>query len=114
MLYSRSTDNADHLMPLFETPKILYFHSSHKNQPYQRYLGYINSLSEYLVFLDDDMEIVSDSFLDEIRDLFITNAYAAIALKFKDKHDDTSLSNILQLHFLKVIQKLLPQNVLSG
>jgi glycosyltransferase involved in cell wall biosynthesis len=110
-----STDNADHLMPLFETPKILYFHSSHKNQPYQRYLGYINSLSEYLVFLDDDMEIVSDSFLDEIRDLFITNAYAAIALKFKDKHDDTSLSKIPATTLFESNSKITYlKNVLSG
>lgn len=110
-----STENVDHLVPLFEAPQILYFHSSHKNQPYQRYLGFMYSVSEYLVFLDDDMVILSDSFLDEITVLFNKNDYAAIALKFKDKHDDTSLSKIPKTSLFRSNSKLsYLKNVLSG
>lgn len=94
---------------------VKYLKSSHKNQPYQRYLGYVNSVSEYHVFLDDDMEIVSDTFLDEINDLFLQNDYSAIALKFKDKHTDTSLTKIPKTSLFKSTSKLSHfKNILSG
>jgi len=41
---------------------VLYIKSSHKNQPYQRYLGYKLSKAEWLLFLDDDMEPLQNMF----------------------------------------------------
>ncbi len=74
--------------------RIKYIQTPHKNQPYQRFIGYQNSGSKYLLFLDDDMEILNYDFLNEIYDLFQQKDYVAIALKFKDKHTNTSLSKI--------------------
>ena len=39
---------------------IKYIQSNHKNQPYQRFLGVNQSTSEYILFLDDDMEILDE------------------------------------------------------
>lgn len=38
--------------------QVKYIRSSHKNQPYQRYLGYLRCSTEVIIFLDDDLEIV--------------------------------------------------------
>lgn len=110
-----STDNATISNRSFESRKILYFHSSHKNQPYQRYLGFVNSVNEYLVFLDDDMEIINENFIDEVNELFEKFNYAAIALKFKDKHTETSLSKIPKTLLFDNANKLKKlKNILSG
>lgn len=54
-------DSSDELNELVgKQPNVIYLHSSHKNQPYQRYLGYLASLSEFIVFLDDDIKIVNN------------------------------------------------------
>lgn len=37
---------------------VVYIQSSHKNQPYQRYLAYLRCASEVIIFLDDDLEII--------------------------------------------------------
>ncbi len=44
----------------------LYIYTEHKNQPYQRYLGFLASESDYILFLDDDMEINDKSFFDKL------------------------------------------------
>lgn len=38
--------------------RVNYIRSSHKNQPYQRYLGYLSCKTEVIIFLDDDLEII--------------------------------------------------------
>jgi len=40
------------------TDRVIYIRSSHKNQPYQRYLGYKASEEEFIVFFDDDVKIL--------------------------------------------------------
>jgi glycosyltransferase involved in cell wall biosynthesis len=72
-----------------------YIKSTRKNQPYQRYLGYLNSSADILVYLDDDMELIDAAFLKDIHELFISMPHlSGIALNFKDKQLDTSLSLI--------------------
>jgi len=46
-------------------PGVLYVRSSHKNQPYQRLLGAFASDADVILFLDDDLEIMTN-------DLFAT------------------------------------------
>lgn len=63
--------------------------SSHKNQPYQRYLGYTVSKAKWLLFLDDDMEPVN-GWYQEIKHL--ASSYpdkGMIGICFRDKHSDT-------------------------
>ncbi len=72
--------------------KVKYIHSSHKNQPYQRYMGFLASKGKVLVFLDDDMEIVEKDFVSKIEKLFDNNQITGVAIKFINKNDETSLS----------------------
>lgn len=65
--------------------------SSHKNQPYQRYLGYLASKSDWLLFLDDDMEPI-EGWIDKIQLLIMEhNDKGVIGIHFEDKHTDTFL-----------------------
>lgn len=50
--------------------KVTYIKSTHKNQPYQRYLGYKKSKNEILYYFDDDMEILDKNFFSETLRLF--------------------------------------------
>jgi glycosyltransferase involved in cell wall biosynthesis len=45
--------------PVQELPAVVYVRSSHKNQPYQRLLGAKAATAEIIVFMDDDLAIVS-------------------------------------------------------
>jgi len=53
-----------------EIESVRYIRSSHKNQPYQRYLGYLAAESDYLVFLDDDMELIDNFILARLKKNF--------------------------------------------
>lgn len=74
--------------------QLIYLHSLHKNQPFQRYLGAQNSIADILIFLDDDMELINSDFLKIIKNAFFDECVAGIAINFKDKHDDSSLALI--------------------
>ena len=66
---------------------ITYIRSSHKNQPYQRYLGSKLANSDYLIYLDDDMEVLSQNFLHKVKTIIEkNNNLAGIAFKFQEKH----------------------------
>ena len=55
-------DSSDIINVNLSNKNITYIRSSHKNQPYQRYLGFKSANSDYLIYLDDDMEVVSQNF----------------------------------------------------
>ncbi len=76
------------------TFKVKYLHSSHKNQPYQRFVGYMSSASEYLIFLDDDMEVIDNDFISKVFDILIKPEISGIAIKFENKHEDSLLAKI--------------------
>lgn len=66
--------------------------TSHKNQPYQRYLGYVASKSNWLLYLDDDMEPIRG--WEEVLFSLIENKgtkIKAFALSFIDKHENSYL-----------------------
>lgn len=77
-----------------ENKKIEHILTSHRNQPYQRYLGYSISKADVLLFLDDDMEIANENCITIIQKVFKDKKADAIAINFVDKHDDTSLAAI--------------------
>lgn len=67
--------------------------SSHKNQPYQRYLGYITANSDWLLYLDDDMEPI-EGWYDKIQSLIWEHSdKGLIGIRFEDKHSNTFLKN---------------------
>lgn len=92
---------------LQNSPQIQYIRSSHKNQPFQRFLGTQLSNAEYILFLDDDMEIQNPQFLEDLKIILSGEVFAGIALNFKDKHSHTTLSEVpksqlfAQLSFLR-------------
>jgi glycosyltransferase involved in cell wall biosynthesis len=80
---------------LEEIVDVFYLRSNQKNQPYQRYLGFINASSDFLLYLDDDMELVNkevfsriNQYIKDYKDL------SGIALNFKDKHSNSTLSEV--------------------
>lgn len=89
-----STQNVSKLLLNEYSFKVQYVFSKRKNQPYQRYLGYVVSTSEILLFLDDDMEIAEEYFAERISETFSDKNVGAIAINFKDKHSNTSLSKV--------------------
>ena len=72
--------------------KICYIKTEQKNQPYQRFLGYNVSKSEYLLFLDDDMELINDTIFEDCLSLFKTKNIIGLNLKFN--HFNISLERI--------------------
>ncbi len=86
---------------LHSLEKVNYIHSNHKNQPYQRFLGHAVSTADYLLFLDDDMEIVDPLFLTKIKEILLQNEASGLALNFKDKHQDTTLNAIPKSRLFK-------------
>ncbi len=88
-------DSSDSIHPILSSDhQIVYLRSPHKNQPYQRYLGYTHSKADILLFLDDDMELSNDRFISIIQHGFKDNTVAGIAINFEDKHTDTALAAI--------------------
>ena len=69
-----------------------YIKSSHKNQPYQRFLGYMISSADILIYLDDDMEILDSTFFQNIKTLFYNIDIVGVGFAFKNKHLDIFLN----------------------
>ncbi len=85
---------------------IIYVRSSHKNQPYQRFLGYQRAEADYLLYLDDDMEIQHKDFFGKMEELLKNNDYSGIALNFRDKHKNTTLSEVPKSSLFKASKAL--------
>lgn len=66
---------------------VVYVRSSHPNQPYQRYLGYQMSKNDFLVFLDDDMEVLDKNWLENVLVQFKDKSVVGVAINFKNDND---------------------------
>jgi glycosyltransferase involved in cell wall biosynthesis len=73
---------------------ITYIKTSHKNQPYQRYLGFQHSNAEFILYLDDDMEVINKDIISDLNSLLIDCKISGIAINFTDKFKNNSLSKI--------------------
>tara|TARA_B110000003_G_C16580304_1_gene507832 strand:+ start:295 stop:1293 length:999 start_codon:yes stop_codon:yes gene_type:complete len=67
-----------------ESKKLIHVLTQHKNQPYQRYLGYKISNSKFLLFLDDDMELIDNSLFDKLSKIFKNSNVYGVNLSFKN------------------------------
>lgn len=68
--------------------------SKHKNQPFQRFLGYHHTKTDWILYLDDDMEPLESTF--KVLNELITekgNEFGLFALKFMDKHQNSFIKN---------------------
>ncbi|MGB3181836.1 MAG: glycosyltransferase [Cyclobacteriaceae bacterium] len=86
-------------------------HSSHKNQPYQRYLGFLTSSAAHLVYFDDDIKIKDRNIFEYLTDPLKRNEVVGACVKVR-------YENVLHklLDKPKVNQGLLSKliNVVSG
>jgi len=73
--------------------KVKYIRSSHGNQPYQRYLGYLVAESDILVFLDDDMRVVENNCFNVIIEEF--NKSDVVGANINFFHENYFLHNCL-------------------
>lgn len=109
-------DSSDHISHIGNNQKQLkYIRSSHKNQPYQRYLGYLNSHADILLYLDDDVEVANPLFLNILKNVFKDINVSGMAINLVEKHSNTSLAYIPKSVLFKnmaILKKML--NWLSG
>tara|TARA_B100001057_G_scaffold499899_1_gene612391 strand:+ start:1015 stop:2037 length:1023 start_codon:yes stop_codon:yes gene_type:complete len=87
-----------------------YLRSSQKNQLYQRFLGVSFSKSNFVFFLDDDMEIIDEMILSKSKDFIMNNnEISAIGYRFIEKNENASLNNIptSSFNFLNKFKNLL-------
>lgn len=67
--------------------KVQYMRSSHGNQPYQRYLGYLSSKSDILIYFDDDMRFLDEQAIDKILCCFDEKNVIAVQPNFVNKNE---------------------------
>lgn len=68
-------------------PQVKYIKSSHGNQPYQRYLGYLSSQSDVLIYFDDDMRILDDQAFEKILAQFQREDVVAVQPNFVNQNE---------------------------
>lgn len=66
---------------------VKYIHSKHKNQPYQRYVGFLSSTSEILIYLDDDMRILDNECFNKILSLYHHENIVGVQPNFRYEHN---------------------------
>lgn len=67
--------------------QVIYVKSSHKNQPYQRYVGYLASKSSILLYLDDDMKINNSNTMEIILQRFQKSNIIGLAINFINNNE---------------------------
>ena len=77
-----STDQLNN--SLMNCKGVEYIHSVHKNQPYQRYLGFCLAQAENLLFLDDDMLILDERVFCMIEEVLSDDSICGINLDFQN------------------------------
>mgnify|MGYP005836134387 CR=1 FL=1 len=81
--------------------RVFILRTSHKNQPYQRYLGHLACTSEWVVFFDDDMEVLDADFLLKLNKICENQTIAGIAMYFENKNGISSLTKIPQSNLFR-------------
>jgi len=71
---------------------VRYFHTKRKNQPYQRYKGFLESKKDILIFFDDDIEIINKNCFSEILSCYQNDI---VAVQPKINYSNTFLSSRL-------------------
>lgn len=74
---------------LQQTSGVVYIRSSHKNQPYQRYLGFLASKEEIVCFFDDDIQIFNPAIFEIILDRYSDEEVVGSSVKFINEGEIT-------------------------
>jgi glycosyltransferase involved in cell wall biosynthesis len=65
---------------------VLYIRSSHANQPYQRYVGYLASNADILFFFDDDMIIENENFFNNSINYYQKQDIVGLTYQYRSHH----------------------------
>lgn len=85
-----SSDEENRLLQ--NLPGIVYIRSSHKNQPYQRFLGAAASTSSIIIFLDDDLTLIRQDIFQLILNTIATSNVAGVSVGFQ--HDNSTSQDV--------------------
>ncbi|MDC0599167.1 glycosyltransferase family 2 protein [Candidatus Pseudothioglobus singularis] len=66
---------------------VKYIQSNHQNQPYQRYVGFLASKSEILIYLDDDMRILDNECFNKILSFYQNKNIVGVQPNFRYVHN---------------------------
>lgn len=89
-----STDTYD-IQDVYQFSKLKYIHNDkHKNGLFQRYIGFKVSTGDWLVYFDNDMEIISNKFIEIIERISSNNLVSGIAFRIVDKHQETTMATV--------------------
>lgn len=88
-----STDIQDR-KSIFPSEKLNYLTSVHKNGLFQRYQGFLVAKCEWLLFLDNDMELIDPGIADIFEKIAKQKDTSGIAFKIENKHSNTSISEV--------------------
>jgi glycosyltransferase involved in cell wall biosynthesis len=72
--------------------RVKYIRSSHKNQPYQRYLAHLSCHTDIIIFLDDDLEITDFSVFEVMLEKFSDPTIRGVSVGFQHHH---SISDVM-------------------
>jgi glycosyltransferase involved in cell wall biosynthesis len=67
--------------------RVKYVHSNHTNQPYQRYIGHIESSNDILVYFDDDMRILDKQCFTKILSIYENIGVVGVQPNFTYKNE---------------------------
>ena len=77
IIVDSSDDNNEEVQTM---SSVIYVRSSHKNQPYQRLLGAKFSMSKYIVYLDDDVEIINKEIFNDLLNEYNKNEVVGVTV----------------------------------
>lgn len=81
--------------PLRNDNRIRCITSSHANQPYQRYIGYLQTNCEWILYLDDDMEPVDACSIEHVLNYCYCHPEASgFAIHFENRSSQNALSHV--------------------
>lgn len=87
------------------------FSSSHKNQPYQRYVGFFASDNDVIVYFDDDVDILDTTIFDKMLRPFQVDEVAGVGVGIQY---DNILHTFLGTGAAPSSASLKAMNILSG
>jgi len=79
--------SSDENLEIQEVNLVQYIYTIHGNQPYQRYLGYLESKEDILIYFDDDMRVIDNSCFEKILACYENEEIVGVQPNFTYGHE---------------------------
>lgn len=86
--------------------RVYYIRSSHKNQPYQRYLGFLATREEIVCFFDDDIKIINPAIFNLILNQFSDTSIVGCNVQYINEGEITVQKEFHNFKYLKGKSKI--------